>query len=127
MGSTKELLANMPKLLNGRFRVALSAAIVLVLLLAVGEAALVSACPMCKESVDQAGMDGSTGSPTGTNPLGAGFAWSIYLMLAVPYLMIGTGAFVVWRGVRRSQEPVPARVSREGAIPQRPPAVLTEP
>ena len=116
----------MLKTLRAGHRTALSIAVTLGLLFALGEAALVSACPMCKETVDQAGMDGTTGAATGGNPLGAGFAWSIYLMLAVPYLMIGVGAFVVWRGIRRVQAPRLASAPGDEGLSRRSSAAATE-
>ena len=68
--------------------------------LALGELSNALACPMCREAVDQ-----SIGQEAAAmrNGLASGFAFSIYFMLAVPYLLIGSFAFAVWRNVRRVQ------------------------
>ena len=68
-------------------------------LLALGEFSTLLACPMCKNAVDQ-----SVGQEAAAmrNGLGSGFAFSIYMMLSVPYLLIGGFAFAIWRSIRRS-------------------------
>ena len=80
-------------------KLALRLCAVAALLLALGELSSLLACPLCKEAVDQ-----STGQEAAAmrNGLGAGFAFSIYLMLAVPYLLIGGFAFAIWRNMRRA-------------------------
>ncbi|MDE0020169.1 MAG: hypothetical protein OXT69_02120 [Candidatus Poribacteria bacterium] len=80
-------------------KLALRLCAVAVALLALGELSALLACPMCKEAVDQ-----SFGQETASmrNGLGSGFAFSIYLMLSVPYLLIGGFAFAIWRNIRRS-------------------------
>ncbi len=96
------------------YRRTFTIAFVVLLLFSVGEAALVSACPMCREAVDQSGSDAAMDADVSRNGLGRGLAWSIYLMLAVPYLLVGLGGFAVWRGIRRTrpQRPVEAHVER---------------
>jgi len=85
------------------YRRTFTIAFVVLLLFSVGEAMLVSACPMCREAVDQSGSDAAMGADVSQNGLGRGLAWSIYLMLAVPYLLVGLGGFAVWRGIRRTR------------------------
>jgi hypothetical protein len=57
----------------------------------------VSACPNCKEAVSAS--EGETAS------LSEGYNWSVLFMLAVPFSMLGTGAFVVARAVKRGHLP----------------------
>lgn len=55
------------------------------------------ACPNCKEAVTlQAGE--------ATN-LASGYNWSVVFMLAVPFSMMGTGAFAIRRAVKRGSLP----------------------
>ncbi len=56
-----------------------------------------SACPNCKEAV-------SLQDEEVTN-LSSGYNWSVLFMLAVPFSMIGTGAFLVQRAARRGSLP----------------------
>lgn len=72
---------------------------VAIALLALGELSTLLACPLCKNAVDQ-----SVGQEAAAmrNGLGSGFAFSIYMMLAVPYLIVGGFAFAIWRNIRRS-------------------------
>jgi hypothetical protein len=55
------------------------------------------ACPNCKEAV-------SLQSGEAAN-LSSGYNWSVMFMLAVPFSMFGTGAFLVHRAVRRGSLP----------------------
>jgi hypothetical protein len=55
------------------------------------------ACPNCKEAV-------SLQTDEVTN-LAGGYNWSVLFMLAVPFSMIGTGAFLVQRAARRGSLP----------------------
>ncbi len=69
-------------------------ALILVALLA-GEAA---ACPNCKEALaNQEGGDASR--------LADGYSYSILLMMAMPFSLLGTGAFLVVRAARRGALP----------------------
>jgi hypothetical protein len=57
----------------------------------------VRACPNCKEAV-------SLGSGELAN-LSSGYNWSVLLMLAVPFSLMGTGALVIHRAVKRGSLP----------------------
>jgi hypothetical protein len=61
---------------------------------AVGE---VRACPNCKEAVNSS--EGEVSSAA------MGYNWSIALMLAVPFSMLGTGMLVIRRAVKRGVLP----------------------
>ena len=70
--------------------------VVLVLLLAAILApAIAGACPTCKD----ASSDADT--PGGSANLGRGFFWSILLMLAAPFTVVGGVAVVILRHRRR--------------------------
>ena len=56
-----------------------------------------SACPNCKEAV--ANQDGNA------SRLADGYSWSILLMMAMPFTLLGTGTFLVTRAVRRGHFP----------------------
>jgi hypothetical protein len=74
-------------------------------LLAVALAALVVAhcprealaCPNCKEAVSA-----STSEMANTS---SGYNWSVLFMLAVPFSLFGTGAFMIRRAARRGMLP----------------------
>lgn len=71
--------------------------------LALGDMVSVHACPMCREAVNQSAMDaGDAAGPEGRG-LGSAFAWSIYIMIGVPYLMVAGGAYAIWRAVKRAR------------------------
>jgi hypothetical protein len=55
------------------------------------------ACPNCKEAVSL--QDGEAAS------LSNGYNWSVMFMLVVPFSMMGTGAFVIHRAVKRGTLP----------------------
>ena len=55
------------------------------------------ACPNCKEAVSLQSGDAQN--------LADGYNWSVMFMLAVPFSMLGTGAFVVHRAVKRGSLP----------------------
>lgn len=62
-----------------------------------------AACPNCKESVTSSGdMSGED------DPLreAKAYNWSIYLMLAVPYGLLGTFGFMSYRMYRAAHRPV---------------------
>jgi hypothetical protein len=55
------------------------------------------ACPNCKEAVSlQEGEEAN---------LADGYNWSVVFMLVVPFSMMGTGAFVIHRAVKRGSLP----------------------
>jgi heme/copper-type cytochrome/quinol oxidase subunit 2 len=58
---------------------------------------VLSACPLCKDAVDN--------TPGGSAALGRGFYWSILLMIAVPWTAVGTVAYMIWRKRRRTASP----------------------
>ena len=68
----------------------------LTLVAALGAAAPARACPLCKESA-------STGIDDGDDPLREARAYnrSIYLMLAVPYTIVGLAGFYCYRHLGR--------------------------
>lgn len=75
-------------------RKALVVAALLLVLLPV----VLSACPLCKDNLeDQAKMGG--GAP---NELGRGFYYSILLMVSAPFLAIGVVAFRIYRARREA-------------------------
>ena len=55
------------------------------------------ACPNCKEAV--ANQDGDA------MRLANGYSWSILLMIAMPFALLGTGTLMVARAVRRGALP----------------------
>lgn len=76
-------------------------AALMTLLSAAGNA---SACPMCSDLVDR-GKDALK-----IFRFGEGIAWSIAVMISVPYLLIGGGIWMVWRSTRK------AAAAREGQL-----------
>lgn len=72
------------------------AAVIVVCGLAVGEA---FGCPNCKDAVN-------TADPEGLN-LARGYFYSILIMLAMPFTLVGSFGAYVWREMRRQK--------REGA------------
>jgi hypothetical protein len=73
-----------------RSKLLLPAVAVFGLALCAGQA---HACPNCKEAVS-----------TSTSELGnmsRGYNWSVCFMLAVPFTLLGTGAFLVHRAAKR--------------------------
>jgi len=70
---------------------------ILVLALAVGLVAAADAlgCPNCKDGVN-------TSDPDGLN-IARGDFYSIILMLAMPFTLVGTFGCYVWREMRRQQ------------------------
>ena len=63
----------------------------------VGSASDASACPNCKEAVANQGGDAAR--------LADGYSWSILLMMAMPFTLLGTGTFFVARAVKRGGIP----------------------
>jgi hypothetical protein len=55
------------------------------------------ACPNCKEAVSLQSEDAGS--------LSNGYNWSVMFMLAVPFSMMGTGAFVIHRAAKRGALP----------------------
>ena len=67
------------------------------LLVAIGPATDALGCPNCKEAV--ANQDGDS------MRLANGYSWSILLMIAMPFTLLGTGSFMIARAVRRGGLP----------------------
>lgn len=76
-------------------RLVLAIALVLLLWQAVPGRAV--ACPNCKEAV--------AAQPHEVAAMARGYNWSVLFMVSVPFLMIGTGAFLVTRAARRGLIP----------------------
>jgi hypothetical protein len=55
------------------------------------------ACPNCKEAVSL--------QPDEVGNLSSGYNWSVLFMLTVPFSMLGAGAFMVRRAVKRGVLP----------------------
>ena len=55
------------------------------------------ACPNCKEAVANQGGDAAR--------LANGYSYSILLMMAMPFALLGTGSFLVVRAVKRGGIP----------------------
>lgn len=70
---------------------------VLLLIAAVLLPAALSGCPLCKEATSD------TDTPGGSASLGRGFFYSILLMIATPWLAVGTVAFLIFRRRRRDR------------------------
>ena len=71
--------------------------IVLAILLGASAVGEVLACPNCKEAVNSSQDEVSSAA--------MGYNWSIALMLAVPFSMLGTGMLVIRRAVKRGVLP----------------------
>jgi hypothetical protein len=63
----------------------------------VATAASATACPNCKEAVN---LDAGE-----VANMSSGYNWSVVFMLAVPFSMLGTGAFLVRRAVKNGVLP----------------------
>jgi hypothetical protein len=72
------------------------AAALLVVLALLLPAAL-AACPLCKDATSDAE------TPGGSASLGRGFFYSILLMIATPWIAVGTVAFLIFRRRRRER------------------------
>ena len=57
----------------------------------------VSACPNCKEAV--------AAQPSESGGMASGYNWSILFMIATPFTLLGTGAFLVKRAADRGMFP----------------------
>jgi hypothetical protein len=55
------------------------------------------ACPNCKEAVSLQGSEVANAA--------SGYNWSVVFMLAIPFSMMGTGALMVRRAVKRGLLP----------------------
>ena len=66
---------------------------------ALGEAADLLGCPMCRDAVDQTAGEEAAAMRSG---LASGFAVSIYIMLLTPFLLIVGFAAAIRRNMRRA-------------------------
>jgi len=74
------------------------------LVLALGLAGEASACPLCKEAIaaqDESAQRG--GKPT--TFMKNGYNWSVLFMMAMPFALLGTGAWMVARAVKQGSMP----------------------
>lgn len=55
------------------------------------------ACPNCKEAV--------AAQPSELAAMSQGYNWSVLFMLCMPFTLLGTGAFMVSRAVKRGALP----------------------
>lgn len=69
----------------------------LLLLAALLLPAALSGCPLCKDAISDAD------TPGGSASLGRGFFYSILLMIATPWIAVGTVAFLIVRRRRRER------------------------
>ena len=69
----------------------------LALVLALAIAPRASACPNCKEAVANQDDDAAR--------LADGYSWSILVMMAMPFTLLGTGSYLIARAVRRGSLP----------------------
>jgi len=65
--------------------------------LSVQGASEVMACPNCKEAVSATSSEAAN--------MADGFNWSVMFMLSVPFSLLGTGAFMVRRAVKKGAFP----------------------
>ncbi len=75
-------------------RIAATAALLAVVSAAAPQA---TACPSCKEAVASQNDDAAR--------LGTGFSYSILLMIAMPFALMGTGALALARAAKRGALP----------------------
>ena len=82
---------------------------VLVVAVCVGAAAEAFGCPTCKDAVN-------TADPEGLN-VARGYFYSILLMLAMPFTLVGSFGAYVWREMRRQKAAAAAGESQEQSAP----------
>ena len=81
------------------------------LLVALIAPALASACPLCKEAAPDR---------PGASSVWRGMYWSILMMVAAPFAMVGTMIVLVRRARRRYPAPAAAPGSRLRPLPESP-------
>ena len=82
-------------------------AVLLIVAVCVGAEAL--GCPNCKDAVN-------TSDPDGLN-VARGYFYSILLMLAMPFTLVGSFGAYVWREMRRQKAAAAAGEPQEQAAP----------
>jgi hypothetical protein len=70
---------------------------VLIMILVLGLAGSSAACPNCKEAV--------SAQPSEMAGMARGYNWSVLLMLAVPFTLLGTGTLMVIHAAKRGRLP----------------------
>jgi hypothetical protein len=81
----------------------------LLLVVAVVAGAEALGCPNCKDAVN-------TSDPDGLN-VARGYFYSILLMLAMPFTLVGSVGAYVWREMRRQKAAAAAGESQEQSAP----------
>jgi hypothetical protein len=81
----------------------------LLLVVAVVAGAEALGCPNCKDAVN-------TSDPDGLN-VARGYFYSILLMLAMPFTLVGSFGAYVWREMRRQKAAAAAGESQEQSAP----------
>jgi hypothetical protein len=71
--------------------------LLLSLVLVLGATGTATACPNCKEAV--------SAQPSEMAGMARGYNWSVLVMLAVPFTLLGTGTLMVVRASRRGTLP----------------------
>jgi len=92
----------------------LSALILAGLLALIG---LAKACPMCKEAVPASGDGTSTLTSEEQHSIQQARAWnnSIYLFVGMPYLLVGSVGFLVYRSIKKARQLPPSAPPTEPA------------
>lgn len=80
---------------RARTRMRGAGVLVLALLIAAFVVADAFACPTCKDAVNTSDVDGLN--------VARGYFYSILLMLAMPFTLVGSFGCYVWREMRRQQ------------------------
>lgn len=81
---------------------------IVALVLSASLASLALACPNCADTVSETDAAAPTGSDKSfvaslpTKDLANSFNYSIYLMLAVPYALLGVGGYVFYRVLKKA-------------------------
>ena len=83
--------------------------LVLALLIAAFVAVDAFACPTCKDAVNTSDVDGLN--------VARGYFYSILLMLAMPFTLVGSFSAYVWREMRRQKAAATAGEPQERSAP----------
>ncbi len=82
------------------------------LAIAVLTASPAAACPNCKENLS----NGKNAQGEDAPNVAQGFAWSIYVMLAVPFTMAGLLGFAAWKLSKHAAK-AQQRIGQQGFTP----------
>lgn len=88
--------------------VSAAAVLALALLAVVIVAADAAACPTCKDAVNTSDVDGLN--------VARGYFYSILLMLAMPFTLVGSFGCYVWREMRRQQRAAGGQHAAGGSL-----------